>query len=362
MALLIYGATGFTGTLASHHAHHLSIPLILGGRNASKLSTLATTLSSSAVAPAAPIPICVFDVTADTQLIDQSLRGVAVLLSCAGPFARTAAPLIAACIRTGVHYLDVAAELVSYQLAEERSEDARRKGVMLMPGAGGSVAMLGCLAGRAVAGFVSAAEAEAEGDKKEEEKKQQAVARIDIALRVAGPLSRGTLASAAEASIMQAGCLQRVDGELVALDPGAGVAAALFDFQNGKGEVPCVPATLPDLMTLPRSTGVQSVRTYVHAADGAFADAEGEQEGEQEKEGPTAEERDKYPCRAAVVVVGADGAERREVLHTLNGYDFTAIASVRAAQRVLQGVAEPGWQTPAGVFGDGFAFSVGRDV
>ncbi|KAF4541560.1 uncharacterized protein LTHEOB_8555 [Lasiodiplodia theobromae] len=354
MALLIYGATGFTGTLASQHALHLSLPLILGGRNASKLSTLATTLS--ATAPSAPIPVRVFDVTANTQLIDQSLKGVAVLLNCAGPFARTAAPLIAACIRNGVHYLDVAAELVSYQLAEEKSEDARRKGVMLMPGAGGSVAMLGCLAGRAVAGFVAAeAEAAAKGDKKEEERGKQ-VARIDIALRVAGPLSRGTLASAAEASIMQAGCLQRVDGELVAQDAGA---AALFDFHDGKGEVPCVPASLPDLMTLPRSTGVLNVRTYVHAADGAFAE-DGEQ-GEQEKEGPTAEERDKYPCRAAVMVVGADGRERREVLHTLNGYDFTAIASVRAAQRVLQGVAEPGWQTPAGVFGDGFAFGVGRD-
>ncbi|KAK0645270.1 Trans-acting enoyl reductase [Lasiodiplodia hormozganensis] len=332
MALLIYGATGFTGTLASHHALHLSLPLILGGRNASKLETLAQSLS--AVAPAAPtIPIRVFDVTADTQLIDQSLRGVAVLLNCAGPFARTAAPLVAACIRTGVHYLDVAAELVSYGLAAEKNEEARRKGVMLMPGAGGSVAMLGCLAGRAVENFV------AEG------------ARIDVALRVAGPLSRGTLASAAEASIIQGeGCLQRVDGALVALEPGA--AAALFDFGDGRGEVPCMPATLPDLMTLPRSTGVQSVRTYVHAADGAFA------EGEQEKEGPTKEEREKYPCRAAAVVVGRDGKERREVLRTLNGYDFTSIASVLAAQRVLEGVVEAGWQTPAGLFGNEFAFGV----
>lgn len=348
MALLIYGATGFTGTLASHQALHLSLPLILGGRNASKLSTLATTLSSSsAAAPAALISTRVFSPTSSPPaLIDQSLHGVAVLLNCAGPFARTAAPLVAACIRNGVHYLDVAAELVSYQLAEEKNEDARRKGVMLMPGAGGSVAMLGCLAGRTIAAFV----AEEEGEKVEEH-----IARIDVALRVAGPLSRGTLASAAEASIIQTeGCLQRVDGELVVLDSGA---AALFDFQDGAGPVSCVPASLPDLMTLPRSTGVQSVRTYVCAVDGAFAE-----EGEQERDGPTAEERDKYPCRAAVVVVGADGKERKEVLHTLNGYDFTAIASVRAAQRVLlEGVVEPGWQTPAGVFGDGFAFGVGRD-
>lgn len=356
MALLIYGSTGFTGTLASHHALDLSLPLILGGRNASKLATLATlatTLSSSFSSSsfAAPIPTRAFTVDDPTPtLIDQSLTGVAVLLNCAGPFARTAAPLVAACIRNGVHYLDVAAELVSYQLAAEKSEEARRKGVMLMPGAGGSVAMLGCLAGRAIAAFVAE-----EGEEKGEGEKQ-AVARIDIALRVAGPLSRGTLASAAEASVvMQAGgCFQRVDGELVAHDAGA---AALFDFGDGRGEVLCAPATLPDLLTLPRSTGVQNVRTYVHAVDGAFAEGGGE--GGQEKEGPTAEEREKYPCRAAVLVVGADGTESREVLHTLNGYDFTAIASVRAAQRVLEGVVEAGWQTPAGMFGDEFAFGVG---
>ena len=79
----------------------------------------------------------------DTAVIDSSLGEVGVLLNCAGPFARTANVLIKACIRQGMHYLDVAAELDSYRLVEVFDGEAKAAGVMLLPGSGGSVAMLG---------------------------------------------------------------------------------------------------------------------------------------------------------------------------------------------------------------------------
>jgi short subunit dehydrogenase-like uncharacterized protein len=59
--------------------------------------------------------------------------------------------LITACIRNQVHYLDVAAELDSYKLAEKHDAQAKAANVMLLPGCRGSVAMLGCLADHAVA-------------------------------------------------------------------------------------------------------------------------------------------------------------------------------------------------------------------
>ena len=96
--------------------------------------------------------------------------------------------------------LDVsAAELDTYALAAEEETldaDARRADVMLMPGCGGSAAVLGCLAGRAVDRF-----AVGDGSKAGP---GSLVRSIDVALRVAGSMSRGSEASAAQ-SVMTAG-------------------------------------------------------------------------------------------------------------------------------------------------------------
>jgi short subunit dehydrogenase-like uncharacterized protein len=54
----------------------------------------------------------------DLPAVQAALGDVGVLLNTAGPFMRTAEPLMQACIGAGVHYLDIAAELDSYQLAE----------------------------------------------------------------------------------------------------------------------------------------------------------------------------------------------------------------------------------------------------
>lgn len=81
--------------------------------------------------------------------MDKALSDVTAILNCAGPYYRTAEPLMRASIRTGTHYLDIAAELDSYLLAEKLDNEATFAGILLLPGSGGSVAMLGCLAGYA---------------------------------------------------------------------------------------------------------------------------------------------------------------------------------------------------------------------
>ena len=48
----------------------------------------------------------------------------------------------------------------------------------------------------------------------------------------------------------------------------------------------------------------------------------------------------------------------RSILETVNGYTFTIIAAAEAARRVLNGEARPGFQTPTGLFGDGFAETI----
>lgn len=65
---------------------------------------------------------------------------------------------------------------------------------------------------------------------------------------------------------------------------------------------------------------------------------------------------DRY--HATVEVTGADGSVVRSVPDTVNGYTFTTTAAAEAARRVLSGEARPGFQTPAGLFGEGFAETI----
>ncbi|KAM3074951.1 hypothetical protein ACMFMG_008356 [Clarireedia jacksonii] len=313
---MIYGATGYTGRIASEYANEIGLKFIVAGRSAAKVTELAFSLN---------VLFRVFDINNDQQ-VDLHLTGVRVLLNCAGPFMHTAGPLIRACIRSGVHYLDIAAELNSYQLAEQHDEEARTAKIMLLPGCGGSVAILGCLAGHMMESV-------------------RRPARIDIALHVAGSMSRGSAISAAENLTHQ--CLQRLEGRLVTQDT---TNTAMFDFGNGKGQVECVPVTLPDLITIWKSTNVPNITTFVHVSGAGFPTGP----LSALPDGPTEEERQMTPYDASISVTAEDGSVRHTVLHTVNGYSFTPIASIEAIRRVLAGQIREGFQTPSGLFGNDF--------
>lgn len=316
--LMIYGATGYTGRMAAEHAKAAGTPLVLAGRSRESLSRLAAELG---------VEYRVFSLD-DPAAIHDSLAGVLVLINCAGPFTRTAEALMKASIRSGVHYLDTAAELVSYRLAESLDDQAKAAGIMLMPGGGGSVAMLGSLAGHAVG-------------------KVRAPRKIRIALHVAGALSRGSAISAMEN--VTAEVLARIGGRLV------GVAAdGIGKFDFGQGTVDCFPVTLPDLITIWRSTGVPDVETFVHVPGDGFP------QGDLSllADGPGEEDRLANRYQAAVEVTDAEGQVTRSLLDTVNGYTFTAMAAAEAGRRVLAGEVRPGFQTPAVLFGSGFAQTI----
>lgn len=316
--LMIYGATGYTGRMAAEHAAAAGTPLIVAGRNEAALATLAAGLGvEHRVFPLEDIPA-----------VDRSLRGVGVLLNCAGPFSKTADVLMSACIRTGTHYLDVAAELDGYRLAEELDARARAAGVMLLPGSGGSVAMLGCLAGHVVARI-------------------NGPSSIRVGMHVSGGLSRGSAVSAMDS--VTAETLARVGGELVAQTSGA---IRKLDF--GKGPVDCFQVTLPDLITIWRATGIRDIAAFVHVAGAGFP------QGDLAAlpDGPSEQERKANRYQAVVEATDLDGRAMRSILDTVNGYTFTAIAAAEAGRRVLAGEERAGFQTPAVLFGNGFAETI----
>ncbi|MBS7779296.1 saccharopine dehydrogenase NADP-binding domain-containing protein [Acidovorax sp. CCYZU-2555] len=317
MSLLIYGAAGYTGSMIARHARASGLDIVLGGRDAAKLAPLAAELG---------VPYRVFQ--ADTDAAVQALNGAHVLLNCAGPFAQTAEPLMRACIAAGVHYLDITAEIGVYRLAERLGAEAEKARAMLLPGVGWDVVPTDCLAVQLAA----------------------RVARptaLRIALQVAGSMSRGSAVSAGE--IMAAGLLARVAGELV---PTPNAQPRAFDF--GQGPVACAPLSFGDLVTAWRSTGIADIAMFVNVTGDAFPTGD----LAALPAGPSAQERAAQPARAVVEVTGADGATLRAVIETVNGYSYTPLAAVEAARRVLDGSARPGFETPARVFGPGFAQAI----
>jgi short subunit dehydrogenase-like uncharacterized protein len=316
--LMIYGATGYTGRLTAEYDEGAGLDLILGGRDNTRLTTLARQLGVAHRA---------FDLDDDVA-VTAALADVAVVLNCAGPFMRTADPLMRAAISSQTHYLDVAAELDSYHLADSLDREARDAGVMLLPGSGGSVAMLGCLAGHA--------------------SRQVAEPRsVRVALHVAGSMSRGSAISASDN--LTTDTLQRFDEKLIVRNP-----EDRRDFDFGWGPATCSATTLPDLITIWRATHIPNIETFVHVTGDAFPDGD----LASLPDGPTAEHRDANRYHAAVEVTGRDGTVARSVLDTVNGYTFTPLAAAEAARRVLAGEHRPGFHTPAELFGNDFAETI----
>ncbi|ATI83201.1 saccharopine dehydrogenase family protein [Sphingobium yanoikuyae] len=318
--LMIYGAGGYTGRMAAANAKGAGVDLVVAGRpvDKEKISTLAEELECE---------YRLFTVD-DVPDRDAALDGIAVLLNCAGPFLWTAEPLMRACVETGTHYLDIAAELDSYRLAEQLDDRAQAAGIMLLPGSGGSVAILGSLAVHAA-------------------KRVTAPRSLSIALHVAGGFSRGSAISASENVTTE--CLHRVDGSLATRSP-----EEVRDFDFGQGPATCFPVSLPDLITIWKATNIPNIETFVHVTDGAFPDGD----LAAMPDGPSLQEREANRYHAAVEVTDESGMKVRSVLDTVNGYTFTTLAAAEAARRVLDGQAVPGFQTPAVVFGEGFAETI----
>jgi short subunit dehydrogenase-like uncharacterized protein len=76
---LIYGATGYTGSLIAHEAVRRGYRPILAGRNAEALAALARKLG---------LEQRVFPLD-DPAAVNAGLRGISAVLHCAGPFAHT---------------------------------------------------------------------------------------------------------------------------------------------------------------------------------------------------------------------------------------------------------------------------------
>ena len=121
----VFGAYGHTGRFVVSELLRRSWTPILSGRDPDKLNALGDVHPGLELRPA-----CVDDAAS----LDRALDGATSVINCAGPFARTSAPLIEAALRARIPYLDVAAEVeASADTFEQYAGRARDAGIVIVP-------------------------------------------------------------------------------------------------------------------------------------------------------------------------------------------------------------------------------------
>ena len=106
--VVVYGATGFTGSLvAEYFAKEYSatnLKWAIAGRSQSKLQSLKQKLN---LGP--NVDVLVAD-AADQKSLDAMAESTKVVLSTTGPFALSGTPLVDACVRSSTNYCDITGE------------------------------------------------------------------------------------------------------------------------------------------------------------------------------------------------------------------------------------------------------------
>ncbi|MBI2393613.1 MAG: saccharopine dehydrogenase NADP-binding domain-containing protein [Deltaproteobacteria bacterium] len=338
---LLYGAYGYTGELTARFAKARGMRLVLSGRDPGRTAEVAQRWG---------MDHRVFGLD-DPRALDDGLRGVDVVLHCAGPFSRTSKPMVDACLRNRVHYLDITGEIDVFEACAARDAEARAAGVMLLPGVGFDVVPSDCLAAHL---------------------KERLPDATHLALAFFGlsSVSHGTATTMVE-SLHQGGRVRR-DGKIVSVPPGS--LSRTVDFGYGR---PRATMAIPwgDVSTAFHSTGIPNIEVYFPARRATRVGARAiglispivasgpvqrllKRAVDARPAGPTDEQRAKGSSFLWGEVRNERGDVRVSRLKTPEGYTLTADASLTIVKRVLEGDRKVGYQTPASVYGPELVMSL----
>jgi len=273
--------------------------------------------------------------------IDNVLQSVDMVLHCAGPFSRTARPMVEACLRNKKHYTDITGEIAVFEACAALDKKAQEAGIMLMPGVGFDVVPTDCLA-------------------KHLKGRLPTATRLSLAFYGVGRLSHGTQATMIM-NIGKGGAIRR-DGKIT------GVPAAWKTREIDFGEVTKSGVTIPwgDVATAFYSTDVPNIEVYTVVPPsnlkmmkasrylGWLLATKPFQDYLQKKipaGGPSDAEREKGKTLLWGEASDRNGNRVESRMQGPEGYTITAIAALNIAQKILDGKFTPGYQTPAKAYG-----------
>jgi len=338
---MLYGATGYTGTLIAEEAVRRGHRPILAGRNREKLRSLAERLG---------LEWAVFPLE-DKNALLRAAESVDLMLHAAGPFAETCALMMDACLAGKTHYLDISNEISVLQAAQSRHRTAEEKGVSVIPGVGFGTIASNCLVRHVCEQIVDPVSLEI-------------VISPYVAQRSAGA-AKSTLETIARGGYV------RKNGSLVSIPFGSGAKR----IRIGNGERNVLPVPSGDLEAAYLATGIADITVYMTTPLNPILarlvlplaqkllswDALRQQ---------VARWIDGRPASSITKPVNANrrswlwaratnrhGKVADATLETGEGYEFTARASVQAMEQVL-GRSLTGAMIPATAFGADFVLQM----
>lgn len=334
---LLYGANGYTAKLIIERAAHFGLTPILAGRNKAKVSALAKQYD---------LNYRIADLN-DARGLDTALSNVDVVLHCAGPFSKTALSMQVACLRTRTHYLDITGEVPVFEGGKILSQQAVEKNIMLMSGVGFDVVPTDCMALHL-------------------KNKLPDATHLQLAFaNDGGSLSHGTALTAVEN--LGAGGTIRENGQLIPV-PNAYKTLAVT-FEPGKTRS-CATIPWGDLSTAHHTTGIPNIETYMAMPPSAIRMAKlGNYLGwlvrsktvqrlltnriNKTLVGPSETVRQRARSLVWGRVSNAAGQSVKARLTCSEGYTLTAEMALIITKKVLEGHWKAGFQTPAGLYGEG---------
>ncbi len=334
---LLYGSYGYTGSLIAEQAVRRGMQPILCGRDIACLKAQANPLG---------LEYRPFSLD-DSKVMDLALKETPLVLNCAGPFQHTYKPVIEACLRTGRHYLDITGEIAVFEALAAQDAQARKAGVMLLPGMGFDVVPSDCLAAHL-------------------KRRLPEATQLTLAIgSLGGGISRGTLLTTIE-GLLGTGVV-RMEGKIVRV-PFLGKTRQI-DF--GRGPRMAVNIPWGDVSTAYYSTGIKNIETYMVLPRSVSRLAlilrqlsgllslkiiQGFLRRQVMKRPPGPSDEQRRQARVRLWGEARDETGKRAVsrLETPDGYDLTVETALRAVERVLAGDFIPGFQTPSLAYGADF--------
>lgn len=334
---LLYGCYGYTGKLIAKHAVEIGMRPTLAGRDEQKVKQLADELQ---------LPYKVFDVKNVSEVTAQ-LTGFALVLHCAGPFIFTAEIMVQACLSAKAHYLDITGEYQVFERMFELDADAKKSGIMLLPGVGFDVVPSDCLAAQLKAVLPSATTLEL------------------VLMNQGGGLSHGTALTIAEN--MGTGTVVRKRGKLDTVRNGE----VTIDFILDGKQKTAVAISWGDISTAYRSTAIPNITVYnllplkvvrsfkISNSFGFILRSSLMKKILRSRiksrpPGPTDQMRETASSSIWGQASNHLGISKRMLVKLPEGYTLTYLTAVEIVKQVLAGNFKTGAHTPSQVYGKDF--------
>jgi short subunit dehydrogenase-like uncharacterized protein len=334
---MIYGAYGFTGKLLMRRALEAGKRPVLAGRSAEKLWPLARQYGLEYRTASVD----------DRGQLARALTGISVMLNAAGPFSQTASAMLEACLVSGTHYLDVSGEIGAFEELYRYDQAAKQRGILVLPGAGFLVMATDCLAAQLA-------------------RKLAAPTSLRIAISRPAFLAPGSRRTIVE--LIADHVRLRRDGVLVNVP----VGALVRKFDLGEGLVSCAAISGAEALVTFLTTRIPNIEVYaptntrelalyrLGATFAGFLKLPPAQLAMKALANHWPERSNRVPRDQVVVAVVEDSSGKSVArrLLTRDPYETTARMALCAVERVLRGLPQTGFCTPAQICGPDLLFSL----